>query len=82
MHKKKDYALYDTISPPIYLFSEFSDFQKHRHSFVPGCPLSLSDPDNQKVKLLRKDFPADDCFKQLFPTLLSKDMPFLELSIN
>jgi hypothetical protein len=42
----------------------------------------LSDPDNQKVKLLRKDFPADEKFKQLFPTLLSKDMPFLELSIN
>jgi len=32
--------------------------------------------------LLKKDFPADECFKQLFPTLLSKDMPFLELSLN
>jgi hypothetical protein len=34
------------------------------------------------VTLLKKPFPVDDAFKQLFPTLLSKEMPFIELSLN
>jgi hypothetical protein len=33
------------------------------------------------VKLLRKPYPIhDEGFKRMFPTLLSKEMPFLELT--
>jgi hypothetical protein len=35
------------------------------------------------VKLLRKPFPIhDENFKKVFPTLLSKDMPLLELIVS
>jgi hypothetical protein len=65
------------------LSSEFSDFQRHRHAFVPGCPTALADVKNTRVKLHRKPYPIhDEAFKGLFPTLLSKEMPFLELSVS
>lgn len=63
--------------------SEFSEFQRHRHTFVPGCPTALADVHNTKVKLLRKPFPIhDEKFKTVFPTLLSKEMPLLELTVS
>jgi hypothetical protein len=46
---------------------------------VPGCPESLSDIENNKVSLAREAYPADESFNQLFPTLLSKEMPYLQL---
>jgi hypothetical protein len=64
-------------------FSEFSEFQRHRHAFVPGCPTALADVENTRVKLIRKPQPIhDEKFKNLFPTLLSKEMPFLELTVS
>jgi diphosphate--fructose-6-phosphate 1-phosphotransferase len=71
MDKKKDYAF------------DLSDYQKHRMTFVPGCPFSLIDPVNTKVHLERSAMKQpEENFKQLFPTLLSKDMEFLELKVN
>lgn len=49
---------------------------------MPGCPTALADTQNTKVKLEKKPYPIhDEGFKKLFPTLLSKEMPFLELNV-
>jgi hypothetical protein len=48
---------------------------------VPGCPSCISDP-TAKVSLIKKGYPADEEFKTIFPTLLSKEMPYIELQTD
>ena len=66
----------------IYPYSEFSAFQKHRQNFIPGCPIALSDTQNQKVSLTRSAYPVDEGIKKLFPTLLAQEMPLLEMKVD
>jgi len=70
MEKKQDYAF------------EFAEFQKHRQHYVPGCPKSLVDPISNKVTLTKKEIPISEQLKDIFPTLFSKEMPYVELQIS
>jgi len=60
-------------------FSDFSDFQVHRHSYIPQIPLALKESHVTAVKLHEESYPIAEGLTALFPTLLGPGMKYFEL---
>jgi hypothetical protein len=57
----------------------FTEYQEHRHQFIPRVPSTLSSIDTQKMSLHEEQYPIAEGLDKLFPTLLGKGMKYLEL---
>lgn len=64
------------------LSSDFSEFQEHRHKFVPGTPEALAKIDKSKISLVEGEFPIDEKLGPIFPTLLKDGMKYFEMKLD
>lgn len=63
-------------------FSDFSEYQVHRHKFVPGTPEPLANIDKSKISLVEDNFPIDEKLEPLFPTLIGGGMKYFEMKLD
>jgi hypothetical protein len=66
---------------PSYAY-DFSEFQEHRHKFVPGTPEALAKIDKSKISLVEGEFPIDEKLGPIFPTLLKDGMKYFEMKLD
>jgi hypothetical protein len=70
-----------TLNTNAYAY-DFSQYQVHRHSFIPGTPASLADVATTKVTLKEEVYPIAEALSPLFPTLIGAGMKYFELAAD
>jgi hypothetical protein len=60
-------------------FSDFSDFQKHRLTYVPRTPVTYAEGATVPISMAARDYPMADALQPLFPTLIGQGMQYFEL---
>lgn len=84
LFQQNDYSTIDNHTDSLFPVScsNFTDYQKHRHKFVPQVPLTLANIQTDKMTLHEEEYPIAGGLDKLFPTLIGGGMKYFEQRVD